>query len=180
MPLYAKKPKSTFDPCPEGLWSGVCIDVVDKGMCPTDYGPKHKIQLRWVADAEPRRKDGKPYMVTGKFNLSMGKKSKLRPALELWRGKPFTDEEAFKFDIETLIGAPCQLQVAQKQGDDGPYAFVQVVLRAANGHRVSMPSDYVRERDRPGYKAPVVEEEEEVPVEPQYDDQAITDDDIPF
>lgn len=178
MAIYAKKPKSTFDPCPEGLWPGVCIDVVDKGMVATDYGPKHKIQIRWVADAEPRRADKKPYMVTGKFNLSMGKKSKLRPALELWRGRPFTDDQAFNFDIETLIGAPCQLQVAQKQGDDGPYAFVQVVLKATNGHRVSVPTDYVRECKRPGYQAPDVPEEiEEAPAD---FDQSISDEDIPF
>lgn len=179
MPIYAKKPKSTFDPCPDGLWPGVCIDVVDLGMVETDYGPKHKIQIRWVADAEPRRKDGRPYMVTRKYNLSMGKKSTLRPMLEMWRGKKFNDKEAYDFNHESLIGAPCQLQVAQDTGDDGPYSFVQVVLRA-NGVRIPMPKDYVRACDRPDYQAPVMPEEDE----PEYADTvapaSITDEDIPF
>ena len=183
MVMKAHKPKSNFEPCPEGSWPAVCVDVVDKGMQDSQWGPKHKIQIRWVADAEPKRTDKKPYMVSKKVTLSMGKKSNLRPMLEIWRGKKFqTDQEAYDFDVEALIGAPCQLQVCQEQGDDGPYAFVQAVFKAfPGGPRVAMPKDYVRECNRPGYIAPDVPEEEQPAPEPETDwSQVGEDDDIPF
>lgn len=179
MPLYASK--KTFKPAPEGLWDGVCIDVVDKGMVDTQWGPKHKVQFRWVVNAEPKRSDGKPHMVSMSYPISMDERSNLRKMLELWRGRKFTPEEMKKFDLEGVLGKPCQIQVAQDTGSDGdPYAFPQVVMKArAGAPRVEAPEGYVREQDRPGYKAPVIEEEEEVPEEPAYD-QRIDDDDIPF
>ena len=170
MPMYAKKHNSTFKPCPEGLWPGRCIDLVDKGMKATDYGPKHQVQIRWIADAEPSRPDGKPYMVTAKYNLSMGKKAKLRLAIETWRGKVFTDQEAYSFDIEKLLGVQCQLQVAQKEGDEGPYAFVQLVMRPAKGQNLPALADYVRECNRPGYVAPVIPDDDEEPATIDSDD----------
>jgi hypothetical protein len=179
MPLYASK--KTFKPAPEGLWDGVCIDVVDKGIVPTEWGPKHKVQFRWVVNAEPKRNDGKPHMVSMSYPISMDERSNLRKMLELWRGRKFTPEELKKFDLETVLHAPCQIQVAHDTGSDGdPYAFPQVVMKARNGHRVEAPSDYVRECDRPGYKSPKVEEEEEPEQLDEVNYDQITDDDIPF
>jgi hypothetical protein len=180
VPIYAKK--KTFKPAPEGLWDGVCIDVVDKGMVNTQYGPTHKIQYRWVVNAEPRRTDGKPHMVSMSYPNSLHEKSNQRKMLELWRGKKFTPEELKKFDLESVLGAPCQIQVAHDVGDDGdPYAFPQIVMKARSGvPKVQAPADYVRECDRPGYKPPAMQQEEE---EQDYETAApvlIEDEDIPF
>jgi hypothetical protein len=179
MPLYASK--KTFKPAPEGLWAGVCIDVVDKGIVPTQWGPKHKVQFRWVVSAEPKRSDGKPHMVSMSYPISMDERSNLRKMLETWRGRAFTAEELKKFDLESVLGAPCQIQVAHDTGNDGdPYAFPQVVMRAGSGPRVQAPNDYVRECNRPGYKPPVIpdDDSQEQPLE-EYPDE-ITEDDIPF
>lgn len=180
MPIYARK--KTFKPAPEGLWDGVCIDVVDKGIVNTQYGPTHKIQYRWVINAEPKRTDGKPHMISMSYPNSLHEKSNQRKMLELWRGKKFSKDELDKFDLESVLGAPCQIQVAHGQGDDGePYAFPQIVMKARPGaQRVVAPADYVREQERPGYKPPVLpEEEEEATPEPDYN-QEISDEDIPF
>lgn len=181
MPIYASK--KTFKPAPEGLWDGVCIDVVDKGMVPTNYGPKHKVQFRWVVNAEPKRSDGKPHMVSMSYPISMDERSNLRKMLELWRGRKFTPEELKKFDLETVLGAPCQIQVAQDMGNDGdPYAFPQVVMKARSGApKVQPPADYVRECNRPGYKAPeVLEEAEEPNIETDWNTDLSQDEALPF
>lgn len=181
MPIIAKKAKSNFTPCPEGLWQAVCCDVVDKGMEPTAYGPKHKIQIRWLCDAQPPRTDGKPHMVSGKWNLTMGKKSKLRAMLQVWIGKNFTEDAAYRFDIESVIGMAAQVQVAHGEGEEGPYAFAQVVLKAIPGMpRVQIPSDYVRECNRPGYQAPKIEEVQEEELEPEFDPFAEAEETTPF
>ena len=179
MPIYAKK--RTFKPAPEGLADGVCIDVVDKGIVAKQWGPCHMIQFRWVLNAEPRRQDGQPHMISMSYPLTLGKKSNLRKMLETWRGRPFTAEELKKFDCETVLGAACQIQVAHGEGDDGdPYAYPQVVMKARNGvPKVQPPAGYVRECNRPGYKPPVMpqEEEEAIPEEQAYE---AVEEDIPF
>lgn len=176
MSIIARKQKSDFQPCPEGLWPAVAGDVVDLGMVQTQWGEKHKIQIRWFADADPKRADRKPYMVSKKYTLSLHEKANLRLMLEVWRGRKFTDSELEGFDLETLIGVACQVQVAHGQGDEGAYAFPQVILKAAkNGRPTEVPSDYVRECNRPGYKEPEPESQPETDF-----NQEITDDDIPF
>jgi hypothetical protein len=166
MPLYAGK--KTFKPAPEGLWDGVCIDVVDKGFVPTQYGPKHKVQFRWVVEATPKRSDGKPHMISWSYPISLDERAGLRQMLETWRGRAFTKEEVKKFDLETVLGAQCQIQVTHKEGTDGdPFAKPQVVMRAKAGVKVLAPPDYVRESERPGYKAPAIpdEDSQEQPLE---------------
>jgi hypothetical protein len=156
MSIIAKKEKSDFIPAPEGLWPGICCDVVDKGLQPTQWGEKHKVQIRWLVTALPKRDDGKPHMISKTFTLSLHEKANLRLMLEVWRGKKFTEDELGGFDLEKLVGLPCSIQVAQEKGNDGAmYAFPQVVLRATpNGTKVFIPPDYVRAQNRPDYKAP--------------------------
>ena len=179
MSIIARKDKGNFIPAPVGLWPAVCCDVVDLGMVPSQWGPKHKVQIRWLVAAEPKREDGKPHMVSKKYTLSLHEKANLRQMLEVWRGKKFTDEELNGFDLEVLLKAPCMLQVAHETGQDGSeYAFPQVVLKAGNGMRqVEIPSDYVRAKDRPDYKQPQMEEESSSEFAPEAE---ITDEDIPF
>jgi len=182
VPIIAKKERSDFVPSPPGLWAGVCCDVVDLGMVETQWGKKHRVQLRWLVDAQPPRSDGKPYMVSKKYTLSLHEKANLRIMLEVWRNKKFTADELDGFDLEKLVGAPCQIQVAQEHGDEGPFSFPQVVLKANELSRpVQIPSDYVRACNRPDYKAPIQESEsQEAEYAGDFSAGQIDDSDIPF
>ena len=102
--------------------------------------------------------------------------------LEVWRNKKFTPDELDGFDLEKLVGAPCQIQVAQEQGDEGPFSFPQVVLKANKLSRpVQIPADYVRACNRPDYKAPVQEvDTQETQYADDFSSAPIEDDDIPF
>ncbi|MFA5376840.1 MAG: hypothetical protein WC455_13910 [Dehalococcoidia bacterium] len=63
---------------------------------------------------------GKRFTVSEKFTLSLGEKSKLRPFIEAWAGKPFTaDEQVNGFDIEVLIGKNCNLNLIEKPKKNG-------------------------------------------------------------
>jgi len=181
MPIIAKNSGGDFTPAPEGLWPGVCVDVVDKGMVDAKppYKPRHMIQIRWVLDAEPKLPSGQPHMAVRSFGLSLGEKSHLRPLLEAWRGKKFTKEELEGFDIEKLIGVNCQVQVIHNEYKGKVYGNVQAVVPAARGvAKMAVPADYIRqeERDRRAQleKAPDGEE-------PDYDDNYVPEDeDVPF
>ena len=151
MAIIASKPKSQFNPAPEGLHSAICCDVVDLGMLPSPWGDRHQIEIRWQLDLIDQKSKGKwPFMVTRKFGLSLGPKSHLRPILESWRGRKFTKEELESFDLEKLIGVNCQVQVIHNIVDGGEtYANVQAVVPPAkNAPKMRISESYVRVVER--------------------------------
>jgi hypothetical protein len=139
-----------FTPAPEGLWPGVCVDVVDKGIVASAvYKPRHMIQIRWVINAEPPLADGRPHMAVRSFGATLGEKSALRPFLEAWRGKKFTEEELAGFDIENLLGANGQIQVIHNRSNGKVYGNVQAVVPFPRGmEKMTVPTDYIRQAER--------------------------------
>lgn len=150
MAILAKDSGGDFTPAPEGLWPGVCVDVVDLGIIDKgQYGPKHMVQLRWVLDAEPPLPTGKPHMASRRFGLSLSEKSHLRPFLEAWRGKKFSTEELAGFDLENLIGACGQFQIIHNSHNGKTYGNVQAVVPyPRNAPKMTVPTDYVRQCER--------------------------------
>jgi hypothetical protein len=108
MAFIIKDTGTDFEPAPEGLQHCVCVDVADLGMKDTQWGAKHKLRLVWELDQ--KMKDGRPYIVSAQFTVSLHPKSGLRKTLESWRGKKFTEQELAGFDLENLLGANAQVQ----------------------------------------------------------------------
>jgi hypothetical protein len=146
--MLLKDNRTEFTPAPEGLHHAVAVDVVDLGLVQSQFGTKPMLKIVWQLDAE-NPTNGKRFMVSQRFTQSLHKKSKLRPMLEAWRGKKFTDDELKGFDPEVLVGANCQVQVVHNIGDEGTtYANVQAVVPAPRGAVKMRPENYVRIKDR--------------------------------
>lgn len=179
MAILAKDSGGDFTPAPEGLWPGVCVDVVDLGILQYgDYDPSHQIEIRVVLDAEPPLPTGKPHMAIKRFTLSLHEKSRLRPFLEAWRGKKFTPEELKGFDLENLMGVCGQFQIIHAVSKKGKtFGNIQTVVPYAKGvPKMTIPEDYIRqcERDR---RAKLEADPDGTSAETS---QEITDEDIPF
>lgn len=144
MPIIAKKSGGDFTPAPEGVHSGVCVDVADLGMQPGPYGSKHKVRLTW--ELEERMPDGKPYITSKFYNLSLHEKSGLHKDLKAWRGKPFTPEELKGFDVEKVLGAPVTLIIEHNEKDGSVYANITAVTKPTK--RLAPSGKYVRYKDR--------------------------------
>ena len=56
----------------------------------------------------------KPLVLSREFTLSMGSKSNLRPFVEGMIGVTLKDEEAYSFDLESLVGKTCLITVVHK------------------------------------------------------------------
>lgn len=117
-----------FDPVPAGVNFAICTQVVDLGLQPGSGKypkPKHQVYLKFeIPDVEVTwEKDGKqhtgPATIGRKFGLSLSDKSHLKPFLVSWRGKPFTNEELEGFDITSVAGKVCQLNVVHEDARDG-------------------------------------------------------------
>ena len=151
MSIIARGSKSEFTPAPEGLWLGVCCDVVYLGVQEyqwKDEEPKllHKVEIRWQLEEIA----GKPFIVSRQFTLSLHEKAKLRQVLESWRGKKFSPEELEGFDLEKLIGSTCQIQIVHNLGSRGGiFANVQAVVTKPKGaQNLLVDESYIRMKDR--------------------------------
>ena len=140
--------QSDFVPAPAGLHQAVCVDRVDLGIKETRWGKKHKVRLRW--QIEERMPDtGNRFSVFKDYTCSIHPDTNLRKDLESWRGRPFTNEAVNGFDLDSVVGANCQLQIVHNKSKDGPtYANVMTVIPIGKGMKKLEPEDYVREQDR--------------------------------
>jgi hypothetical protein len=170
----------TFTPHPEGSYGAVCADVYDLGMVEVTWQGKtqkrHKIEVYFFCD-EWTEFDGRkvPMLVRDRFTLSLAETSRLRPFLEAWRGKKFTDAELAGFDVESLIGAPAFVQVTHNQVGDKTYANIDAALRLPKGMTApSIPADFKRRHLRDAEKAADTTTQAQKPWE---DD---SEDDLPF
>jgi hypothetical protein len=126
MALIAKAASGTdFEPLAAGMHASVCYGIVDLGTQPSNnpqFKPTRKVALLWEVPDERIEfvKDGVkknlPRGISAMFTLSLGTKSKMRPMLESWRGRPFTEAELEGFDVKNVLGANCLLNVVHKAG----------------------------------------------------------------
>lgn len=168
MAIIAKSNKTDFTPAPEGLHPAVCVDVIDLGIVKSQWGESHQVKIRWqLEDLDPKTK--RPFIVQRQFRNSLHEKSSLRPLLESWRGKKFTEEELQGFDLEKLLLVNCQLQVIHHIKSEGSvYANVQAIVPPGKGQTKLKAREYTREKDRIKDQPGSLDEQEEI------------DNDIPF
>lgn len=135
-----------YTPAPEGVHNAVCVDVADLGMVSGQFGTQHKVKIVW--ELEEEMEDGRRFTVQKWYTASLHEKSNLAKDLRAWRGKPFSQDELKEFDLEKVMGAPCQLVVVHNDSDNGQtYANVQTILKAG-ATKLKPTGDYVRHKDR--------------------------------
>lgn len=179
MPIIATAGDTkTYAPAPEGTHQAVCVDVIDLGMKDNTFKPgtkQHKINMAWQINE--LRDDGKRHVVYKRYTLSLNEKATLRHDLESWRGKAFTRDEELGFDVESVIGANCLINVQHKAGTDRTFANVVSVMPLIKGMPKIGPLGYVR---------PVGDASEQQAESADHDDPplstepALVADDIPF
>lgn len=128
MSFYVEDNGSSFETTPPGLHLARCYRIIDKGTQKSEYLGQvkylRKVMLGWEIhavkeDGSPlRMKDGRPFAMFKNYTLSWAEKANLRADLQSWRGKPFSQEEMRRFDLKTILGAWCMLNVIEKQGKD--------------------------------------------------------------
>jgi hypothetical protein len=129
MAFFAEDSGGSFERCPPGMHLARCYRIVDLGTQKSEYMGQtkylHKIMIGWELhgnrdDGSPlKMNDGRPFAIFKNYTLSWSEKANLRLDLQSWRGKPFTNEELRRFDLETVLGAWCMLNVIERAGQNG-------------------------------------------------------------
>lgn len=147
MPLtLGDAPKSsTSTPAPAGNHPARCYAVVDLGTHTDEgqYGVKvqRKIRLSWELPDELhvfRDENGpEPFAVHQTYTFSTHEKATMRKNLEAWRGRAFTDHELKSFELKSLIGVPCLLNVVHVTKGEKTYANVKGISPVPKGLTVT-------------------------------------------
>ena len=129
MAFIVKESGGNFESTPPGMHLARCYRIVDLGTQKSEYMGQvkylHKIMLGWEIHTTKddgttlKMRDGRPFAMFKNYTLSWSEKANLRLDLQSWRGKPFTQEEMRSFDLETILGAWCLLNVIERPGKDG-------------------------------------------------------------
>ena len=147
MGLLVKDKGFNREPLEAGIYPAVCYSVVDLGLQESTYRVQHKVMIGWELPTEEIEFDKDGETQTGKrlvsnfYTLSLNKQAKLRQHLEAWRGKKFTDTELEGFDLKSLIGVNCQLQIAVEDKPNGPVNQVSMVLPKEKGANYKLEND---------------------------------------
>lgn len=114
MPLMISDSTPESTPAPAGLHQAVCAFVEDIGeeMYQDSGKWQRKVVVCW--ELAETMDDGRPWMISQRYTASLNEKATLRHHLESWRGRPFTEDELEAFDLETIRGVGCQLQIIHK------------------------------------------------------------------
>ena len=129
MSFFVEDRGGSFESTPPGMHLARCYRIVDLGTQKTEYMGQvkflHKIMLGWEihgtddSGKEIKMRDGRPFAIFKNYTLSWSDKANLRLDLQSWRGKPFSNEELRRFDLKTVLGAWCMLNVIERAGQDG-------------------------------------------------------------
>jgi hypothetical protein len=138
MSFFVTNTSKEFVLVPPGSHLARCYRIVDLGSQKSEYMGRikqlRKIMIGWeihgeAEDGTPLLTDkGEPMAIFKNYTHSWGENSTLRKDLQSWRGKPWTDQEAEKFDIERLLNQWCMLNVIHRPGQNNKiYANVDSV-----------------------------------------------------
>lgn len=147
MPITASAQSGAkFDPIPAGLHHAICYGIIDVGTQPSgspQFKDARKVVFLFELPEERINIDGKdlPRGTSAKFTLSLGDKSKLRPALQSWRGRPFTPEELNGFDITKVLGANAYLNLVHEHKGDKTYVNVTTINPLPKGMAKRSPEN---------------------------------------
>jgi hypothetical protein len=131
---------------PAGVHGAVCSKIYDLGIQDGFEGKQQqKLVILWELDE--RKDDGKRFLISRTYTASLNEKAKLRQDLEAWRGRRFSPQELSGFDLDNIIGAPCQLAVVEYTKQNGMAGTkISAVMPLAKGMQAIKPeleSDYV-------------------------------------
>ena len=125
-----------FKIVPAGTHLARLYRIVDLGTQTTAYQGETKMQRKvmfaWEIHGEDDTgeplvtEDGKPMAIFKNYTLSWNEAATLRKDLQAWRGQPWSDQEAARFDLKNVLGQWCMLNIIHRPGQSDGKLFANV------------------------------------------------------
>ncbi len=112
------------------------VHLIDLGTQEGNYQGKvtKKRKLLVGFELADKMADGRPFLVNQQYNQSMNEKSTLRIHLEGWAGKKMSEEMAGNFQVQTLLGKACVVQLVESTGEK-KYINVKAIMGLMEGQK---------------------------------------------
>ena len=143
--------ESKFTPIPSGTIQAICIWCYDIGTHETQFGTeepkmKQKVIITFEVQSERIEIDGEdlPRVISHTYNLSLHEKAILCKHLEGFRGKVFTEEEKKGFDLTTILGHNCLLNITHNESNGKTYANISSISPLMKGMPKLTPETPIR------------------------------------
>ena len=118
-----------FKMVPPGTHLARCYRIIDVGTQATEWQGQQKflrkVMLGWEIHGEDESgaplltDEGEPLAMFKNYTLSWAENANLRKDLQAWRGTPWTDAEANRFDLKNILGQWCMINVIHADGKNG-------------------------------------------------------------
>lgn len=127
MAIIAKNTGGEYQRPSTGTVQAVCYGVVDIGFQDTPWGKKHQVVILFEINEKMKGGDydGKRFVISKKYSLSLHPESNLGKDLRSWTGKEFKEDE--QFDIEQLKGHNCLLSIQETKKNDKTYTNIATI-----------------------------------------------------
>ena len=145
--------KSKFPLLEAGTFQGIAIWMYDIGTHMTQWQdeepkPKQKVIIVWEIPSERCEIDGEdlPRVLSHTYNLSLHENATLCKHLEGFRGATFSDKEKQGFDLTTILGHNCLLNVVHEvsKSNGKTYAKIQTISPLMKGMPKLEPETPIR------------------------------------
>ncbi len=125
--MKAPQNQSNYKIAPIGTHVATCYQFIHIGTVEEEYmGEKKDSNKVYISFELPDEmqifKEGepaKPTVISQQFTFSMAPKAKLRPLVEGIIGTTLTDYEANAFDVDSIVGMSCLLNIVHKTSKAG-------------------------------------------------------------
>ena len=129
---------SAIEPIEEGTHLAVCCMLVDLGVqySETFKSSAQKVLIGWEIPGQTVELDDGPHprVIRKQYTASLNERATLRQDLASWRGRDFTPAELAAFDLRSIVGASCLINVIHKEGTNGrTYANIQNIMALPKG-----------------------------------------------
>lgn len=138
--MKAPKPENTYELCPAGTHVARLYKIINLGTHDTEWQGQAKtsviVRLYWELPNEIKEYEKEvngtkemvkaPFAISREMTFSMGEKANLRKIVEGMIGSALSDDEAYDFDLESLLGHACILTVIHETGKASGNKFALV------------------------------------------------------
>jgi len=122
----------------EGVYKAICHAVIDIGSQYSEQYDKwnKKVIVIWeLPDVLSMDKDNVEFSkkMSREYTAFLGERTNLEKDLTAWRGKAFTPEEKQGFNLLSLLGVGCQMQIVHKEKNGKKFTNINSILALPKG-----------------------------------------------
>ena len=145
-----KSNKGDFKTVPAGNHVARLYRLLHIGTVPEVYMGEDKMTNKIMLGFElpnekavfTTEKGEEPFVISREFTLSMNEKANLRKIVEGMLGTTFSDDDADEFDIESLIGQTCLLNVVHKKSEKSGNDYALIMSASPLPKGMEAPEKY--------------------------------------